>query len=58
MKICFKLGKTATEPHRILVMVYADEAVTKKTVFKWFQRFREGNQSLEDDERSGHPSTA
>ena len=39
----------------MLVTVYADEAVPKKTVFKWF---REGNESLEDDGRSGRPSTA
>ena len=58
MKFCFKLGKTPPETHKMLVTVYADEAVTKKTVFKWFQRFQEGKESLEDDERSGRPSTA
>jgi hypothetical protein len=33
--------------------MHKSDAVTKKTVFKWFRRFREGNESLEDEERSG-----
>ena len=42
----------------MLVTVNADEAVTKKTVFKCFQRFQEGKELLEDEERSGRPSAA
>jgi hypothetical protein len=37
MKFCFKLGKTATETHEMLVRVYADAAVSQKTVCKWFE---------------------
>ena len=48
----------AKETHEMLATIYADEAVTNKTVFKWFHRFLEGNESLEDDKRSGHLSTA
>jgi len=29
-----------------------------KTVYKWFEQFRNGCESVEDEERSGHPSTS
>jgi len=38
-------------------LVYGDGAVTMKTVSKWFQRFRNGCESVEDEERSGRTST-
>jgi transposase len=38
-------------------LVYGDAAVTMKTVYKWFERFRNGCESVEDEERSERPST-
>ena len=29
-----------------------------KTVYKWFERFRNGCESVDDEERSGRPSTS
>ncbi len=52
MKFCFKLDKSATETYKMLQKVYGETAVTKETVFKWFGRFREGNEFVEDDKRS------
>jgi hypothetical protein len=49
MKFCFKLGKSATETHEILVEVYGDAAVTRKTVYKWSERFRSGSESIDDE---------
>ncbi|GBO02755.1 Putative uncharacterized protein FLJ37770 [Araneus ventricosus] len=57
-KFCFKLGKTATETHRMLVTVYGVEAVSKKCVFEWFKGFRDGKEDLEDEPRSGRPPTS
>jgi len=39
-------------------LVYGDAAVTMKTVYRWFERFRNGCESVEDEERSGRPSTS
>ena len=39
-------------------LVYGDAAVTMKTVYKWFERFRNCCESVEDEERSGRPSTS
>ncbi len=46
MKFCFKLGKTATETNIMLQNVNVETTVTNKTIFNWFKRFREGNESL------------
>ncbi len=50
MKFCFKLDKTADKTYKMLPKNLGKTIVTNKTVFKWFGRFREGNESLEDDE--------
>ena len=42
----------------MLKLVYGDAAVTMKTVYKWFERFHNGCESVEDEERSGRPSTS
>ena len=42
----------------MLKLVYGDASVTMKTVYKWFERFRNGCESVEDEERSGRPSTS
>ncbi|GBN35244.1 Putative uncharacterized protein FLJ37770 [Araneus ventricosus] len=52
IKFCFKLGRTATETHEMLVKV---DAVSKKCAFEWFKRFRNGK---EDEPRSGRPPTS
>ena len=58
MKFYFKLQKSAKETHEMLKLVYGDAAVTLKMVYKWFERFRNGCELVEDEERSGHPSTS
>ena len=58
MKFCFKLQKSAKETHKMLKLVYGDAAVTMKTIYKWLERFRKGCESVEDQEKSGRPSTS
>ena len=58
MKFCFKLQKSAKETHEMLKLIYGDAAVTMKTVYRWFERFRNGCESAEDEETSGRPSTS
>jgi len=58
MKFCFKLQKSAKETHEMLKLVYGDAAMTVKTVDKWFERFCNGCESVEDEERSGRPSAS
>ncbi|GBM62177.1 Putative uncharacterized protein FLJ37770 [Araneus ventricosus] len=58
IKFCFKLGKTAKETHEMLVKVYGVDAVSKKCVFEWFKRFRDGKEDVRDEPRSGRPPTS
>ncbi|GBM74333.1 hypothetical protein AVEN_122145-1 [Araneus ventricosus] len=53
IKFCFKLCETET--HEMLVKV---DAVSKKCVFEWFKRFRDGKEDVEDEPRSGRPPTS
>ena len=57
MKFCFKLQKSAKETHKMLKLVYGDAAVTMKTVYKWFERFRIGCESVADEVGSECSST-
>ncbi|GBN97876.1 Putative uncharacterized protein FLJ37770 [Araneus ventricosus] len=54
IKFCFKLGRTATETHEMLVKL---DAVSKKCVLEWFKRFRDGKEDVEDEPRSVRPPT-
>ncbi|GBN05367.1 hypothetical protein AVEN_63510-1, partial [Araneus ventricosus] len=49
--------KAATESHEMLVKVYSVEAVSKRSIFEWFKRFRGGKEDVEDEPRSGRPPT-
>jgi hypothetical protein len=42
----------------MLRQAYGDEAMSRTQCFKWHRRFKGGRTSLEDDERSGRPSTS
>ncbi|XP_018311208.1 histone-lysine N-methyltransferase SETMAR-like [Mycetomoellerius zeteki] len=37
---------------------FGSDALKKTTVYQWHERFRSGRESVEDDERSGRPSTS
>ena len=42
----------------MLVQVYGREAVSRKCVYEWFKRFREGKETTEDEPRLGRPLTS
>lgn len=43
------------ETLKMLRSVYGEETLSRKTVFQWFKRFREGRESVVDEHRSGRP---
>ena len=43
IKLFFKLGKNATETY----------GMNRASVFEWHKRFKEGGESVRDDERCG-----
>jgi hypothetical protein len=54
---CFKLGKTAAETQKMLKETFGDNALGLTQTYVWFKRFKNGRMSVDDDERSGRPST-
>jgi hypothetical protein len=57
MQFCFKLGESATETHDLLVEVYGEAAVSRKTVYKRFENFRSGSESIAKEETPGRHSS-
>ena len=53
IKFCFKLGKNATETYGMLQTAFRTFCINRASVFEWHKRFKEGMESLRDDERCG-----
>ena len=58
IKFMGRLKKSASETLSALQQVYGDTALKKSAVYDWFSRFKNGPETVEDDQRSGglrHP---
>ena len=53
IKFCFKLGKNATETYGMLQTAFGTSCMNRASVFEWLKRFKEGTESMRDDERCG-----
>ena len=58
LKFLVRLGKTPTEVLKLLQEVYGDDTMSRSCLFEWHRRFKEGRDEVEDDHRSGRPSTS
>ena len=52
-KFCFKLGKNATETYGMLQTDFGASCMNRASVFEWHKKFKEGRESVRDDERRG-----
>ena len=53
IKFCFKLGKNATEIYGMLQIAFGSSCMNRTWVFERHKRFKEGRESVRDDERCG-----
>ena len=52
IKFCFKLGKNATsETYGMLHTAFRASCMNRASVFEWHRRFKDGRESVRDDER-------
>ena len=52
-KICFKLWKNATEMYGMLQTAFWPSCLNRASVLEWHKRFKEGKESVRDDESCG-----
>jgi hypothetical protein len=57
IKFCFKLGKTASETHRLHKEAFGDNALGQMQTYEWFKRFKKGRILVDDEEHSWRTST-
>ena len=53
IKLCFKLGKNATETYGMLQTAFRPSCINRASVFEWHKRFKEGTESVRDNESCG-----
>ena len=53
IKLCFKLGKSATETYGMLQTAFRPSCMNRASVFEWHKRFKEGRECVRDNERCG-----
>jgi transposase len=56
IKFSYKAGKIATETLQTVNVAYGGQALSCSKVFRWYRRFRNGLEDIEDDLRSGRPT--
>jgi len=58
IKFCVKLGKTASETVPMLKTAFGNDCLSDRQVYRWHEAFAEGREDVNDEERSGRPSTS
>ena len=53
IKFCFKLERNDTETYGMLQTAFGASCMNRASVFEWHNIFKEGRQSVRDDERCG-----
>ena len=53
VKFCFKLGKNTIDTYGMLQTSFGAFCMNRALVFEWNKSFKEGRESVRDDERCG-----
>ena len=53
IEFSFKLGKNATETYGMLQTAFRPACMNRASAFEWHKRFKEGRESVRDNERCG-----
>ena len=51
IKLCFKLGKKATETYEMLQTAFGPSCMNRASVYEWHKRFKEARGSVRGDQR-------
>ena len=58
IKFCANLGKSGSETLPLLRTPYEDAVLSSAQVLRWHKAFKDGRESVEDEQRAGPPSTS
>jgi len=58
IKFCVKLGKSGSETLQLLRTAYGDAVLSSSQVLRWYKAFKDGREGVEDEQRTGRPSTS
>ena len=58
LHFCYKLGKSPLETVDMINSTYSDKPVNRRLVYRWFERFSDGDETLTDHQRTGRPPNA
>ena len=53
IKFCFKVGKNIAESYGMLQTAFGAPCMNRASVFEWHKRFKDGRESVRDDEMCG-----
>jgi hypothetical protein len=57
IEFCATLGKSAMETLAMIRQGYRDQSLSRAQVFQWHARFKTSHTSVDDDERTGRPTS-
>jgi hypothetical protein len=57
IRFCFKAHVSVTETLVLVQMPDENEALYRSNVFRWYSRFRDGRELVEDDDSGGRPKS-
>ena len=57
-QILFQIGKTFMETFQMLQQAYREDCMSRSPCHEWYQCFESGRTSIENDPKSGRPSTS
>ena len=58
IKFCLRNKYSAAETLGMLQKAFGDKIMSQKNIYKWFKDFKEGRESVEDEQRPRRPSTS
>jgi len=57
IKFCFKAGVSVTETLVLVQKADENEALYRSNVFRWYSRFRDGRELVDNDDSGGRPKS-
>ncbi|KAK4885970.1 hypothetical protein RN001_002241 [Aquatica leii] len=58
IKFCVKLGESASVTFEKLKQAYGEHSLSRAQTFRWHKAFFESRKNVEDEQRSGRPTTS